>query len=380
MPNIKISDLETIAPGFDPDLVFVELQTTVNGELVSRKATASELTAGASPLNADYVTVTPNAILPNERILTGTVNVLSVTDGGAGGNIVLDIDVAGIDNARLADMVQATVKGRAVGAGTGVPIDLTATQLNDILASGGFDAYFHLSATGRVIGSDAGTSNTGDNVFLGGSLAGDLNIADGVIAIGQNALASAVQLVFVGSFVIGRNAGVLLSDTRDPWVLIGDGAAASLPGASFHDGNTVIGTRALGALASSNVQNVVIIGHDACSDMTGASGLGVTNNAVIIGSDAGTGNVGASITSVVLIGSRVCSDLQPGGVQGSVVIGNSTGERLGGATLNVLIGSNNTANAINADNCLVIGFNTYPVGSEQTANQILISVTPPFLE
>ncbi len=362
MPNIKISDLETIAPGFDPDLVFVELQATVAGEDVSRKATVSELTAGTSPLDATYVTVTANAILPNERILTGDANI-DITDGGAG----LAITVS------MADMAQATVKGRADGAGTGIPVDLTAAQLNAILASGGFDPYFLLSATGRVLGSDAGTSNTGDNVILGGALAGDLNIADGVIALGQNALAAAAELDFVGSIAIGRNAGALIGDTRDPWVIIGDGAAGNVQPRSFHDGNTIIGTRALGALAATaTVQNTVIIGHDAMSDMTGASGLGVTNNTVAIGANVATGNVGASVTTCVIIGSNACNDLQPGGITGGVVIGNAAGERLGGSNNAILIGSNNTQNAINVDDCIVIGCNTFGIGSSQTATQILI--------
>lgn len=361
MPNIKISDLETIAPGFDPDLVFVELQTTVNGELVSRKATASELTAGASPLNADYVTVTPNAILPNERILTGDVNI-DITDGGAGAAITVS----------MADMAENRVKGRADATGTGIPIDLTPAQLNGILASGGFDAYFILSATGRVIGSDAGSSNTGDNVILGGALAGDLNIADGVIALGQNALAVAVQLDFAGTIAIGRNAGALLDDTRDPWVIIGDGAVGNLTGGSFHDGNTVIGTNALGNLDTTNIQGNTVIGHDVCSDMTGVSGLGVIGSSTIIGFDAGRGNVGASISNTVAIGRNACGDMGVGGVTSSVVIGNQAGESFGGATLSVILGSGAFSNAINADNCIVIGCNTASFGVSATDSQIII--------
>lgn len=40
-----------------------------------------------------------------------------------------------IVNADLADMAEATVKGRAAGAGTGVPVDLTAAQLVTMLGS-----------------------------------------------------------------------------------------------------------------------------------------------------------------------------------------------------------------------------------------------------
>ncbi len=326
MPNIKISDLPTIAPGFDPDLVFVEVQNTVAGEPASRKATVTELTAGASPLAATYVTVTANAILPNERILTGGTDI-DVTDGGAGGNITISL---------------------TVGA-----------------------SYFRLTATGRVIGSDAGTSNTGDNVILGGALAGDVNIADGVIALGQNAFAVAAQLDFVGSIAIGQNAGALLDDTRDPWLIIGSNACAVLPGASFHDGNTVIGNNAFLDNAQNNMQGNTVIGFDACRDMTGAGGLGVAASVVVIGMDAGRGTIDASISNTVIIGRAACSDLRAGGVTSSVIIGNSAGESLGGASLNVLIGSSNTINAINLDTSIVIGCNTFAF-SGTTENQIII--------
>src|SRR5262245_27899123 len=39
----------------------------------------------------------------------------------------------GIANAQLANMADSTIKGRAVGAGTGSPQDLTATQATAIL-------------------------------------------------------------------------------------------------------------------------------------------------------------------------------------------------------------------------------------------------------
>lgn len=42
---------------------------------------------------------------------------------------------ANVTNAKLANMVQNTVKGRALGAGTGVPTDLTVTQLNALWGS-----------------------------------------------------------------------------------------------------------------------------------------------------------------------------------------------------------------------------------------------------
>jgi hypothetical protein len=48
----------------------------------------------------------------------------------------LTIADAAITNAKLANMAEATVKGRAAGAGTGAPTDLTSAQLADIISDG----------------------------------------------------------------------------------------------------------------------------------------------------------------------------------------------------------------------------------------------------
>jgi hypothetical protein len=55
--------------------------------------------------------------------------------GNTGWDTVADLLVSNdqITNAKLANMVQATIKGRAVGAGTGDPTDLTGTQVTTIL-------------------------------------------------------------------------------------------------------------------------------------------------------------------------------------------------------------------------------------------------------
>jgi hypothetical protein len=46
---------------------------------------------GGAPIDAQYVTLASNPSLTNERILTGTANRIVLTDGGAGGNITLDV-------------------------------------------------------------------------------------------------------------------------------------------------------------------------------------------------------------------------------------------------------------------------------------------------
>lgn len=64
-------------------------------------------TAGGAPTTATYVVVGLDATLTNERRLQGTTNRLTLTDGGAGGDLVLDVGssvyVAGGTDVAVAD-------------------------------------------------------------------------------------------------------------------------------------------------------------------------------------------------------------------------------------------------------------------------------------
>src|SRR5690242_19412757 len=62
-----------------------------------------------------------------------------------------------VTNVKLANMAQATIKGRAVGAGTGDPIDLTGDQAIAVMTGGNADSL--TGATNRwgilpYVGSD----------------------------------------------------------------------------------------------------------------------------------------------------------------------------------------------------------------------------------
>lgn len=54
-----------------------------------------------------------------------------ITVGSSG--TTLTINNGAVTNAKMADMAQSTIKGRAAGAGTGAPTDLTATQATAVL-------------------------------------------------------------------------------------------------------------------------------------------------------------------------------------------------------------------------------------------------------
>ncbi len=92
-------------------------------------------------------------------------------DGAGWVNQPVIVPDATITNAKLADMVQSTIKGRAVSAGTGVPTDLTATQATAILNA--------------VVG-DSGSGGTKGLVpapSAGDTAAGKFLKADGTFAV-----------------------------------------------------------------------------------------------------------------------------------------------------------------------------------------------------
>lgn len=93
MPNVKITDLtELTSPATDDKLAIVDKSDTMD-----------------SP--------------------DGTTKYIQVTNLVTGGVVPDD----SVTNAKLANMAQATIKGRAAGAGTGDPTDLSGTQATAIL-------------------------------------------------------------------------------------------------------------------------------------------------------------------------------------------------------------------------------------------------------
>lgn len=103
-----------------------------------------------APTDAEYLVGTANATLSAERVVTDTSSItwdLATAAQAKAKRAALTGDVTAsadsnatsiandaVTNAQAANMAQATVKGRAAGAGTGDPTDLTAAQVKTIVA------------------------------------------------------------------------------------------------------------------------------------------------------------------------------------------------------------------------------------------------------
>ena len=380
-PSIIRTGVSTTTPGFIPNQVDPDTGLGADG--------ADVLSMIAGGLQALMLFEQSNGAIQIPRTTTG---ITAFSGGGQGSAVALinSYNVIGTvaapgdsvrlpsaffagsiifiknDGANAADIFPAS--GDDLGQGTNVARSLAAGESVEYIATAvsstwtelidGGTAYFGLTATDRVVGSNAGSSNSGDNVFLANALAGDVNIADNVIAIGSSALAVAAQLDFDGTIAIGQNAGALLTDTRDPWVIIGKDAAANMPGAAFHDGNTVIGTEALLNNTSTNMQGVTLLGHRAGFRISGAVAV---SGSTIIGFEAagdGTPQV-ASITNSTIIGSRALSNYGPTQVGNVTVIGRNAGQDMSGDDDVVVIGSGALLNASGSDRSVFIGTSCY---------------------
>ncbi len=104
--------------------------TATAGTTVAVDAATGAVAVDVTPAPSVEVDVVVGSAGPASGInqLTG-----DVTAGPGGGSQVATISNNAVTNAKMADMAQSTIKGRAVGAGTGDPTDLTATQATAIL-------------------------------------------------------------------------------------------------------------------------------------------------------------------------------------------------------------------------------------------------------
>lgn len=113
-------------------------------------------TGSGAPVDASYVTIGLDATLSAERTLAGESGVVTISDGGAGGNAMVSLAAGGIANVKLANVAQNTIKGR-ITAGAGAPEDLSAANARTILnVADGANNYSHPNHSGEVTSTGDG--------------------------------------------------------------------------------------------------------------------------------------------------------------------------------------------------------------------------------
>jgi hypothetical protein len=167
-----------------------------------------DLPEDTTPAATDFVTTvdvsdtTDSPEGSSKKVQIGNLGTASVPDGS-------------ITNAKLADMAQATIKGRAAGAGTGPPTDLTATQATAILNA--------------VVG-DSGSGGTKGLVpapAAGDAAAGRFLKADGTFAVPPSGSGDVVGPASATDNAVARyntTTGKLIQDSN---ITLPDDAAAT---------------------------------------------------------------------------------------------------------------------------------------------------------
>jgi hypothetical protein len=165
--NTGASTLNLVTPNSPSGIGAVAIRKAGNAALVG-----GEIVSGKY---YDFLYDATNSVfqLQNPDIGTGTISTALIADDA-------------VTNAKLANMAESTIKGRAAGAGTGDPTDLTATQATAILnpftdalkglvpASGGgtttflrADATFAAPSTGPTPATEQATTSGTEFDFTG---------------------------------------------------------------------------------------------------------------------------------------------------------------------------------------------------------------------
>ncbi len=131
----------------------------------------------AAPVTSPYIVVSADGTLTNERILTGTANQITVTDGGPGGNIVLSIPANAAFSGTNATVTNATITN----------LTSTNTTTANATVSSLTNTRVTIAGTGGILEDDSGLTydKSTDILTVAGAVKTTPAAAPGVLANGQ---------------------------------------------------------------------------------------------------------------------------------------------------------------------------------------------------
>ena len=220
-----------------------DIATALTGSLPRNGSAA--MTANL-PMGGFKVTNAANGTAASDLATKGQLDaaIAAIPDYSDGANL----DNGSVANSKLADMAQGTLKGRAAGAGTGSPVDVTDAQLRTIIGN------VSSATAGLAPASGGGTVN-----FLRADGAwaspGDIVLAT------QQTTTSGTQFDFTGlpaglNEIVVHFNGVSLSGTDN--LLVQLGTSSGVETASYVSSGNAVNTVGLSNFAATSVAGFVI--------------------------------------------------------------------------------------------------------------------------
>ena len=266
---------------------------------------------GAAPSDATFVTLSTNATLTNERVLTGTANQVVITDNGAGSTVVLSLpqSIATSSTPTFASMTLTGASSLTLGTSSslaGAIILKNATNANTATIVSGVTAASY-SVTWPTAQGAASTvlSNNGSGVLSWaaagtGDVVGPASSTDGAPALFDGATGKLLK----NSTPTGTGNPVLQTSPTLTTPVLGVATATSINGLTI--------TSSTGTLTITNAKTLAVTNTLTLSGTDSTVMTFPTTSATVARTDAANAFTGASTaTSWVLTTPTITTSIVP---------------------------------------------------------------------
>lgn len=279
---------------------------------------ASATGTSGAPADATYVTLSTNATLTNERVLTGTANQITLTDNGAGSTVVISTpqNIATTSTPTFASMTLTAASSLTLGTSSSLAgsfILKNATNANTLTVKSGVTSGSYtltlptaVASAGQVLTDAAGNgvlswstvSGTGTvtsvSVVTAQGVSGTVATATTTPAI-TLALGALTGVTSLNGLVVTANTGVITTGTWNGTTIAvangGTGATtATGTGSVVLQTSPTLTTPTLGVATATSINKVAFTAPATGSTLTILDGKTLTanNSIVLAGTDSTT--------------------------------------------------------------------------------------------